>query len=321
MKFEQIAVVGAGLLGTNIALDFALAGRRVTLTDRDAARLEQARSASPEALEPLATAGLLRESPEAIIDRIIPVTALSDAVGSADLVIEAVFEDLELKRQVFTELDRLAPTHAVLASNSSSLMPSLLAAATTRPERVLGAHYWNPAHLVPLVELIPSPNTDPALVEALRSMYVGMGKQPVVVRRETPGFIGNRLQFALLREALALVEAGVADPTDIDTVVRAGFGRRLPVTGIFGTADLAGLDTLLAICGVLFPELASVDAPGPALREQVVAGRTGVKSGAGWYEYPGEAAATARRRLYQALAAALAQDRSDTEVTPDRPCG
>lgn len=308
MKVDQIAVVGAGLLGANIALDFALAGRRVALTDRDPERLAQAQAGWPTALALLAEAGLLREEPEAITERITSLVVLPEAVGNADLVIEAVFEDLELKRQVFAELDRLTPPHAILASNSSSLMPSLLAPAIRRPERVLGAHYWNPAHLVPLVELIPTLETDPALVEGLRAMYVEMGKQPVIVRRELPGFIGNRLQFALLREALALVEAGVADPADIDTVVRAGFGRRLPVTGVFGTADLAGLDTLLAICGVLFPHLAANDTPGPGLREQVAAGRTGVKSGAGWYEYPGETGAAARRKLARALTAALAQD-------------
>ena len=313
MKFDQIAVVGAGLLGANIALDFALVGRRVRLTDRDPARLEQAQKGWPAAMVPLSNAGLLHEDPETITGRILAVASLSEAVGHADLVIEAVYEDLELKREVFRELDRLAPPHAVLGSNSSSLMPSLLASATTRPERVLGVHYWNPAHLVPLVELIPTPKTDPALVEALRAMYLEIGKQPVVVRRETPGFLGNRLQFALLREALALVEAGVAEPSDIDIVVRAGFGRRLPVTGLFGTADLAGLDTLLAICRLLFPDLAANAAPGPALQEQVTAGRTGVKSGAGWYDYPGEEGAAARQRLYQALAASLARDRSDAE--------
>jgi 3-hydroxybutyryl-CoA dehydrogenase len=313
MKFEQMAVVGAGLLGANIALDFALAGRTVTLTDQDPQRLAQAQSGWEAALAPLEEAGLLRETAAQIIVRIRPVATLPDAVRNADLVIEAVFEDLELKRSLFGELDRLAPSHAVLGSNSSSLMPSLLAAATARPERVLGVHYWNPAHLIPLVELIPAPTTDPTLVEALRAMYAEIGKQPVVVRQEVPGFIGNRLQFALLREALALVEAGVAEPVDIDTVVRAGFGRRLPVTGLFATADLAGLDTLLAICGLLFPDLAANAAPGPALSEHVAAGRTGVKSGAGWYDYPGEEGAAARKRLSQALVAALTRDRGSRE--------
>ncbi|MGV3722218.1 MAG: 3-hydroxyacyl-CoA dehydrogenase family protein, partial [Actinomycetota bacterium] len=209
-----------------------------------------------------------------------------------ELVIEAVSENLELKRALFREIGDYAPKDAVLASNTSSFVPSLLSAAAGRPERFLVAHYWNPAHLIPLVELVPSSETAPEVVEALCALYERLGKKPVVVRKEVLGFIGNRLQFALLREALSLVESGVATPEDIDTVVRSSFGRRLPVTGLFHTADLAGLDVLLAICRVLFPDLAANEAPGPAMSELVAAGRLGAKTDAGWFTYgPGEAEA------------------------------
>jgi 3-hydroxybutyryl-CoA dehydrogenase len=306
MELTRVAVVGAGLLGTAIALDFALAGRSVRLHDTDGEALQRVPSAAREALLPLVAAGRLEpeEGGERVLQRLLPCPDLSDAVHDATLVVEAVYEDLELKRGVFADLDRLAPPEAVLASNSSSLMPSLLAAATGRPDRVLGLHYWNPAHLIPLVEVIPTPATAPALVEQLCAEYRARGKCPVVVRRELPGFIGNRLQFALLREALALVESGVATAEDVDTVVRTGFGRRLPITGVLRTADLAGLDTLLAICRVLFPELDRRTAPPPLLHTLVAAGKTGARAGAGFYEYgPGEAAAL-RARLLTALAQA-----------------
>jgi 3-hydroxybutyryl-CoA dehydrogenase len=287
---KRIAVVGAGLMGTNIALDFALAGYPVRITDASAEqRLRSAETAAAN-LRLLEQHGALAEPVEAVLSRIEGDASVAAAVDGADLVIEAVSENLELKRALFREIGDYAPQDAVLASNTSSFVPSLLSDATGRPERFLVAHYWNPAHLIPLVELVPSSETSPEVVQSLCALYERLGKKPVVVRKEVLGFIGNRLQFALLREALSLVESGVATPEDIDTVVRSSFGRRLPVTGLFHTADLAGLDVLLAICRVLFPDLATDGAPGSAMSDLVAAGRLGAKTDAGWFTYaPGEA--------------------------------
>lgn len=308
MEPKLIAVVGAGLMGTNIALDFALAGYPVRITDAQAEQCGRSAETAAANLRLLDQHGALAEPVDVVLSRIHGGGSLAAAVDGADLVIEAVSEILELKRALFRQIGQYAASDAVLASNTSSFSPSLLADATGRPERFLVAHYWNPAHLIPLVELVPSPETDPEVLDALCALYRTLGKKPVVVRKEALGFIGNRLQFALLREALSLVESGVATPEDIDTVVRSSFGRRLPVTGVFHTADLAGLDVLLAICGVLFPDLAANQAPGPSMSGLVEAGRLGAKTDAGWFSYgPGEA---------DALRATLAE-----ELIRSRTCG
>lgn len=306
MEPKLIAIVGAGLMGTNIALDFALAGYSVRITDERAGQRQRSAETAASNLRILKEHGALREPIEAVLARIVGVASVAAAVDGADLVIEAVSEDLELKRGLFAEIGRFAPEGAVVASNTSSFVPSLLADATGRADRFLVAHYWNPAHLIPLVELVPSPETSPEVLEGLQALYLRLGKQPVVVRKEVLGFIGNRLQFALLREALSLVESGVATPEDIDTVVRTSFGRRLPVTGVFHTADLAGLDVLLAICRVLFPDLAANESPGPSMTDLVGTGRLGAKTDAGWFTYaPGEADA-----LRATLSAELIRRRS-----------
>ncbi|MBM3458942.1 MAG: 3-hydroxyacyl-CoA dehydrogenase family protein, partial [Armatimonadetes bacterium] len=218
MAGRQIAVIGAGLMGSNIALDFARAGFSVTQTDTSVEQQNRCTSVQAAAAAMLHTAGLSPDPPEVVLSRITPCRGLADTVCEADLVIEAISEDLERKQRLFEQLAFYSPSDAVLASNTSSFMPSELAGWTGRAERVLVTHYFNPAHLIPLVELVPGPETDPRVIEELKTLYRDLGKHPVVVRREVPGFIGNRLQFALLREALALVESGVASPEDVDTV-------------------------------------------------------------------------------------------------------
>jgi 3-hydroxybutyryl-CoA dehydrogenase len=297
-------VIGAGLMGHGIAQDFARSGLAVTITDIDAARLDGAREQIRANLELMAAHALVAPADiAAILDRIRPVSDLAETTGEADLVIEAASENLPLKQELFGRLDALAPPHAILASNTSTYMPSSLAPSTRRPALVAVAHYFNPPYLLPLVELVAGAQTAPETIETLRQLYLAMGKQPAVVRKERLGFIGNRLQFALYREAMALLEDDVATVEDIDTVVRAGFGRRTPVTGLFGTMDAGGLDIMLPICETLFPDLANSTAPGPSLRDRVHSGRLGLKSGAGWYAYTPEEVAATRLRLNEALIA------------------
>jgi len=300
-------------MGTTIALDFALAGYPVRITDANAASLAASESTARFHAELLNQHQLLREEIETVLGRIERCSSLATAVTGADLILEAVSENLDLKRALFRQISAYASEGAILASNTSSFVPSSLAEATGSPEQFLVAHYWNPAHLVPLVELVPSPQTAPEVLEAMRRNYDEMGKQPVVVRKEKLGFIGNRLQFALLREAMALIEEGVATPEDVDTVVRSSFGRRLPATGIFHTADLGGLDVLLAICRTLFPDLAANTEPGPSMPALVNDGRLGVKTHAGWFNYgPGEAD-DLRRTLVEELIRRAREDRTHVE--------
>lgn len=304
MDIERIAVVGAGLMGHGIALELAAHGYSIRLHDRDQAQLERARGSIADGLTRLVE--IERISPEAAAAapaRIAMGGDLRAAVADADLVIEAVSEDLEVKRSIFRDIDAWSPPHAILASNTSTFMPSLLGAATDRPERVIVAHYFNPPHLLPLVELVRGEQTSDETVETLRALYLSIGKSPAVVQREAPGFVGNRLQAALFREAAAIVAAGIASQEDVDTIVKTGFGRRLSVAGPFEIADSAGLDIKLAVCEQLFPDIASSQETPSLLREKVARGDLGLKTGRGFYDWSPQAAAELRQRISSALVA------------------
>jgi 3-hydroxyacyl-CoA dehydrogenase len=301
---QRIAVIGAGLMGHGIALELAAHGYGVSLHDRDQAALERAQGSIVEGLARLAEIGLITpEAADAAPSRIAMETDARAAVTSADLVIEAVSEDLDLKRGLFRDLDAWAPPHAILASNSSSFMPSLLAAATNRPDRVLVAHFFNPPHLLPLVELVRGEQTSDATIETMHALYRGIGKRPAIVQREAPGFVGNRLQMALLREALAIVDAGIATPEDVDTIIKNSFGRRLAVAGVFEVFEAAGWDLTLAVADQLFPAIDRSTKPPQSLRDRVARGELGLKAGKGFYEWTPEEAAALRGRIGEGLAA------------------
>jgi 3-hydroxyacyl-CoA dehydrogenase len=314
---RRIAVVGAGLMGHGIALEFAAFGFAVALHDRDPGQLARARDHIGEGLARLRD--LERVSDDMVAaapERLSFGTDLDDAVAEADLVVEAASEDLDLKRALFQQLDAAAPPRAILASNTSTFMPSQLAPATQRPDRVLVAHYFNPPHLLPLVELVRGPATSDATVETIGALYRGIGKRPAVVQREALGFVGNRLQNALLREALAIVDAGIATPEDVDAIVKNGFGRRLAVAGPFEIADAGGVDVWLTVAGMLFPDLATSAAPPAFAREIVARGEFGLKTGRGFYDWTPEQAAALWERIGQGLAAIarLADDRGEHGV-------
>ncbi|MGH2617103.1 MAG: 3-hydroxyacyl-CoA dehydrogenase family protein [Thermomicrobiales bacterium] len=301
---QRIAVIGSGLMGHGIALELAAHGYDIRLHDRDQAQLARARDSIAEGLARLvAIERLSAEDAAAAPAHITMGTDLRETVAAVDLVIEAVTEDLELKRATFRDLDSWAPPHAILASNSSSFMPSLLAAVTNRPDKVLVAHYFNPPHLLPLVELVRGEQTSDATIETMRALYAGIGKSPAVVQREAPGFVGNRLQMALLREALAIVDAGIATPADVDTIIKTSFGRRLAVAGVFEVFEAAGWDLTLAVAEQLFPAIDRSTAPPASLREKVACGELGLKAGKGFYEWTPEEAAALRGRIGNGLAA------------------
>jgi 3-hydroxybutyryl-CoA dehydrogenase len=300
---QRIAVVGAGLMGHGIALEFAAYGYDVQLHDRDEAQLERARGGIAEGLDQLAEIG--RVSPAALTsasERIAMGTDLCATVANADLVIEAVTEDLDVKLALFHDLDRWTAPRAILASNTSTFLPSKLAAATQRPDRVLVTHYFNPPYLLPLVELVRGPDTSDETIETMRDLYQRLGKAPAVVQKEVPGFVGNRLHMSLYREALAIVAAGIASPEDVDTIVKTGFGRKLGVVGPFELSDSSGLDVFLAVTERLFPVIDASSEVSPLLRDRVARGELGVKSGAGFYHWTPEAIAALKQRMGQGLA-------------------
>ncbi|MGO9599077.1 MAG: 3-hydroxyacyl-CoA dehydrogenase family protein [Isosphaeraceae bacterium] len=304
---ERIAVVGAGLMGHGIAQDFALAGYQVRLHDLSDDRLGSALSGIRANLQNLVSLELLEQARiEPAMAAISVSTDLDRTVSGTELVIEAIVEDLAAKHTLLRLLNEFCSAETIIASNTSSFMPSRLAEVASRPDRLLVAHYFNPPYLIPLVEIVPGPDTSSETVMAMVGVLQQVGKKPVVLRKEATGFVGNRLQFAMFREALAIVEAGIADPEAVDQIVRFGFGRRLAAAGPFEVFDLAGLDTILAVASQILPEL---DAPNPIgqavpalLSRKVAEGDLGVKSGRGFHEWTTDKAEELRNRLTRALA-------------------
>jgi len=301
-QIRHITIVGAGLMGHGIAQEFALAGYEVRLHSRKQESLQTALKHIQTNLERLIGLGMVtREQAEAVPARLHPTFVLTQAVVDADVVIESVPEDITIKRQIFQALDTLCPAHTILASNTSTLPLSQFATGLHRSGKVLVAHYANPPYLIPLVELVRGPETSDDTVTTISALLIRIGKRPIVVQKEVPGFILNRLQGALLREALWLVQNGVASPQDIDIALKNSIGRRWAVAGVFEIFELAGWDLLNAIAAGLFPHLASSPEVPQVLRDKVTRGELGVKTGKGFYEWTPESAEALRQRIAHAL--------------------
>ncbi|MBC8453226.1 MAG: NAD(P)-binding domain-containing protein [Chloroflexi bacterium] len=297
-QFERIAVLGAGLLGHGIALEFAAHGKQVKLLDVSEELLEEAVARARIGLLALASSGQISGADvESSLGRISVITDLSEAVKDADLVVEAVSENLELKKKIFSAVGKAAPAHAILASNSSTFVPSAYGSGTGRPHQVIGIHYFNPPHLLPGVEIVIGPETSEDVVEKIVGLYESLGKTTAVVKREIQGFIGNRLQVALLREAMSIVESGIATAPEVDEIVRTGFGKKLPDTGIFGMA------TIDKIAVELFPQLNNSRELPRLLLDKIDSGDLGVKSGRGFYTWTPESAEAWRANMAESLLA------------------
>jgi 3-hydroxybutyryl-CoA dehydrogenase len=295
---SAVAVIGAGTMGSGIAGEFARAGCDVHLVDLGGDLLQRGVKMLRDAQKALIEAKLLSaRQAEATLERISLLTSLETACDQAQLVVEAVFEDLALKQEVFAQLDTLCPKHTVLASNTSGLSISTIARATERPELVSGMHFWNPPHIIPLVEVTKGQETSDSTVDLLLDICRRIGKRPILVQHDIPGFVGNRLQFAVLREALHILSQGIASAEDIDTAMTFGPGLRYGLLGPLRTADLGGLDVFYAISEYLFAELSADRRPPALLAELVAAGKLGAKAGRGFYEYvDGESAKIAVHR-------------------------
>jgi 3-hydroxybutyryl-CoA dehydrogenase len=284
--FATAAVVGAGTMGPGIAMTLALGGVRTTLLDlteeRAALGLERARAhlrlletnelAAPEQLR--RAAGLLEAG-----------TQFEEVIGAAGLIVESVAEDLAIKRDLFERLGAAAQPDAVLASNTSGLSITAIASRCKHPERTLTTHFWNPAHLMPLVEVVKGDETSEGVAQAVMDLLSACGKQPVLVRKDRPGQLGNRLHMALLREAVNIVQEGIATAEDVDRALKTGFGLRLPVYGVFEHADLVGLELTHTVLSYTAPDLYSQPQAPPLLKELLAKGDTGVKSGKGFHDW------------------------------------
>lgn len=297
----RAAVIGGGLMGHGIAQVLAVAGIDVVVHDPVPEALASVQDRIRSNLEALG-----HDSSAA--GRVALAAQLDEAVAGVDWVFEAAPESLELKQGLFERLDRAAPAGAILATNTSVMRVGDVAARAQHRGRIVGAHWWNPPFLVPLVEVVQGPDTEPATVERTISLLQGIGKTPVHVRRDVAGFVGNRLQHALWREAFNLVDAGVCDAETVDTVIKAGFGRRLPVLGPMENADLVGLDLTLAIHEYVLPELDPPSEPSPGLRRHVERGQLGMKTGSGFRSWASGDAEEVRRRVLLHLSAASDDD-------------
>lgn len=278
---RRITVLGAGLMGHSIAQALAAGGHSLRVWDPSAAALASLADRIQLNLSAMDTHDSVAL---AILGRIAPVAQFEDAVADAEIVIEAAPESLELKRALLARVEARADPDVAIWTNTSVIRIGDIGAELARPARLIGAHWWNPAHLIPLVELVPGPASDSAVLEDAEVILSDVGKTVVRLRRDTPGFIGNRLQFALVREALQLIGSGVCDAATIDVVVRHSFALRLPGVGPMENCDFIGLDLVRSIFDYLGPEL-STEASPAVLVELVEQGRLGARTGHGLLDW------------------------------------
>lgn len=298
---QDIAIVGAGLMGHAIAYALASAGHRVRVFDRST----EALTALPERLAGIAD---LFGDPPHIAQSVQAASSLAEAAETATLVIEAATENLAVKQFIVAELEATVAPEAIIASNPSALPIGRIAEKALHPGRVVGTHFWNPPHLVKLVEVVEARTTRRDTVKRTMRLLGAAGYKAVHVKKDVPGFIGNRLQHALKREAIALVANGVCDAETVDDVVKYGFGSRLGVLGPLEQSDLVGLNLTQAIHETLMPDLDTTDTPHPLLQRLVAEGKLGMSSGEGFYKWTPDKAEAVRKRLRDAL---IAQARSN----------
>jgi 3-hydroxybutyryl-CoA dehydrogenase len=292
MKLSQIktiSVIGAGIMGHGIGQTLALGGYEVILNDISEELLEKAVQRIRSNLNTFIEFGIAtpKQAKEAL-SRIQSNTDLKAAVKETDFVVEAVPEVMDIKKEVFKKLDEYCPGHTIIASNTSGLSLTEIVSQIKRKDQAVIAHWWNPPHIIPVVEVVRGRYTSDQTVNLVYQLLVAIGKRPVKILKEVPGFLGNRLQFALYREALACLREGIASAEDIDTTVKGTFGFRLPTLGPLETSDFGGLDTFLNIVQYLFKEIDRSTEPPEILKEKVREGKFGVKTGEGFFSYPPE---------------------------------
>ncbi|MCC8193387.1 MAG: NAD(P)-binding domain-containing protein [Deltaproteobacteria bacterium] len=285
-QITRTAVIGSGIMGHGIALVCARSGVPVTLFDISAEALENAAKKLRQAMRQLVDNDLAASGDlESVLKRIAYSTNMAEAVKGADIVFEAVPEKLPLKRSVYADLEAACAPQTIFASNTSGIPINTLAALTKRPERFVGTHFFMPAHLIPLVEVIQGDATREDGIETVMAFLAGAGKIPVRVRRDIPGFIANRLQHALAREAMSLVQKGIASAEDVDAVVKTSLAVRMLFTGPVEQRDFNGLDTHMSIAEYLYKDLEDTKTPLAILADKVAAGDLGIKSGKGFYDW------------------------------------
>lgn len=284
--FETAAVIGTGMMGPGIAVTLALGGLRTTILSRTEQGARQGLGKAHSQIRLLQENGLAQADRAArALEELRACASFNQTIAAADLVIESGPEKMEFKQQIFASMDSIAKVSAVLASNTSGLSITEVASKCTRPERVLTTHFWNPPHLMPLVEIVKGARTSDEVASAVCALLTRCDKVPVVVKKDRPGQLGNRLQQALWREAVNIVAEGIADPQDVDLAAKTGFGLRLPVYGIFEHADAVGLAMVFDIMDYISRDLYNQAKAPDLLKEMVGRGELGAKHGKGFYDW------------------------------------
>jgi 3-hydroxybutyryl-CoA dehydrogenase len=277
---KKIAIIGGGAMGHGCSMVFAAAGYPVGLYSRRAETLEKAVTGMRADLTFLAERGLGKlEDVEPTVARVTCTQDMAEAVAGADFVLECVAEDMALKQDTFQKLDQMCPTDVILATNTSVMSPTEIASTSEHRERILGTHWWNPPFLIPLVEVVQTKDNPQWVIDLTMDLHRAIGKKPVWAKKDVPGFIANRLQHALWREAISIVERGIADARTVDESLKYGPGLRLPVLAPCENADMVGLDLTLSIHSYVLKHLEDSHEPSPLLKEKVEKGELGFKSG------------------------------------------
>ncbi len=314
-EIERTAVIGGGIMGAGLAQVMAQAGCRVMVVDLSQSQLEKCRQRIGGGLHAFVEEGMLAEDQVApILHRIRFTTSMEEAVRDAQLVVEAALEELALKQTIFADLDRLAPVDAILATNTSGLSVSDVAARTNHPERVVGSHFFYPPAVVSLVEVGYGRATLDEVAETAAAFWKRCGKEPVICRKDSNGFLVNRLQSALAREAMSMVANGIASAKDVDRALRLGIGIRLPMVGILEQRDWGGLDVHCAAAASIYPTLDNAKAPLPIITEKVARGETGAKAGKGFYDWTGRDVEALRQKKQRQVIALM---RALKEIMPE----
>lgn len=309
-RFNTAAVIGTGMMGPGIALTLALGGVRTSILSRTRESAVQGLEKARKQADMLAENGLADRDRAASAQELLSAsTAFDEAIATVDLVVESGPEDMAFKQALFARMDALSRPEAVLASNTSGLSITAIAAGCGHPERVLTTHFWNPPHLMPLVEIVKGEKTSGDVALAVRQLWLDCGKTPVIVRKDRPGQLGNRLQMALVREAANIVAEGIADADDVDTVAKNGFGLRMPAYGILEHQDIVGLDMGVSIVDYVARDLYNEPRAPEYYRDLVRRGDLGAKTGKGFYDWSAKSAGEVKARRDAFLVEVLRQRR------------
>jgi 3-hydroxybutyryl-CoA dehydrogenase len=284
--FQTAAVIGTGMMGPGIAVTLALGGVESTILSRAQESAGKGLESALTGIEALLSHGITTaEKADWARSHIHASTDADREFARVDLVIESAPENMAFKQDLFAHMDAISKPDCVLASNTSGLSITAIASKCTRPERVLTTHFWNPPHIMPLVEIVKGAKTSDAIAVAMRDFLRDCGKVAVIVKKDTPGQLGNRLQMALYREAVHIVAEGIADVEDVDLAAKCGFGLRLPVYGMFEHMDAVGLDMGAAISDYVSRDLSNRVGVHPLAQEKIARGETGAAAGKGWYDW------------------------------------